>query len=441
MASKTSRYEEMLKGSKVLTKMHLPEQGKDSPLHSFHQISKQKTSWYISSWESMTAQNAPTNPNLVNYRSKIYPYHGLHRSILTTVTPRIKAKEGYTVKFCDDLFINMVKEFRLVFNETEIQFGNTPQIKFDLKRSSDWENYKEEIGNKYELTSWSETLESSNLSLFLPWTYSRDKSDYFPLQLCGNSDTLSHIIEFNLDLENLLLIQNSNGEIVEFSEDLITVDGNLNKIPIPELEGLYTTLTSSECKNSHCIRDGLSPDFFSYSSYYCEDENSTVLGKKIQIKFDSKKTQPVYEVLWGAQNTTLSEKTKDLCFKYQVDEHDLTPIKMTKLENSVGIVLNNKSSYKTEKGYDLVKGKPSFTGMNRWENNVLLNEDKRKFPPSICFNGGNIVVTLDDYKSEDKFLVFAILKFVTRFKFTSYPKTQEERLKFGATIEGEEIFG
>ena len=46
----------------------------------------------MSSWESMVDQNVPTNPELVTYKSKIYPFHSLHRSMLSTMTPEIKAK-------------------------------------------------------------------------------------------------------------------------------------------------------------------------------------------------------------------------------------------------------------------------------------------------------------------------------------------------------------
>ncbi len=42
------------------------------------------------------------------------------------------------------------------------------------------------------------------------------KNDAFPLSLCGHNDRLEHIIEFKLALRDLILIRNSDGEVVEF---------------------------------------------------------------------------------------------------------------------------------------------------------------------------------------------------------------------------------
>ena len=86
----------------------------------------------------MDAHNVPTNTELVTYKSKIYPYHGLHKSLLTTVTPEIKTKNGYKIRFCDDLFISMINEFRLLINDTEIQYGNDKSLLYHLKTSDYW---------------------------------------------------------------------------------------------------------------------------------------------------------------------------------------------------------------------------------------------------------------------------------------------------------------
>ena len=105
MATKLLKYENLLEQSVIQKDMHLPTgNGGDTTdsknvLYSVHQRGKQKTLWYKSSWESMVDQNVPTNPEHVTYRSKMYPFHSLHRSMLSTLTPENKAKEGYEIRF------------------------------------------------------------------------------------------------------------------------------------------------------------------------------------------------------------------------------------------------------------------------------------------------------------------------------------------------------
>tara|TARA_R110000822_G_scaffold47991_5_gene126876 strand:+ start:448 stop:1743 length:1296 start_codon:yes stop_codon:yes gene_type:complete len=425
--------------------MHLPTgnpgdlNDKNNVLYSVHQRGKQKTLWYKSSWESMTDQNVPTNPEHVTYRSKIFPYHSLHRSMMSTITPEIKAKEGYEIRFCDDLFINLIREYRLYFNDVELQFGNDKLLNFELKLRKDWETISQEVGNRESLTSWTDHLRKEFISLYIPWCYASDKSDAFPLNLCGHNDRLEHIIEFKLKLSELLLIRNSDGETVEFDESLIEVSGNMDSIPIPEMEGLYTTLTTKECDYVSCRKDETNgqKEYFTRSVYYIEDENETVLGKKVNLKVDSKFTLPVDTVYWGAQNLTDSETEKSIVLHYTHDTFDHSPVKSTRIESSIGVVLDNKSSYKTERGYSLSQftNTPSTPGFNLWKNSVLMKDDPRKFVPGVNLSSGSVTVTLDDKnKTSNKYLVFSLLSHTKKFVFTSYPKTQEERLHASATI-------
>lgn len=451
MSNKISKYEGLLNGSEFQREMHTPT-GKvgdvndpKNVLYSVHQRGKQKTLWYMSSWESMVDQNVPTNPELVTYKSKIYPYHSLHRSMISTMTPEIKAAEGYEIRFCDDLFINMVREFRLMFNDVDLQFGNDRFLSFNLKLREDWETISREIGNRESLTSWTDSLNREFISMYIPWCYAKDKNDAFPLSLCGHNDRLEHVIDFNLKLSELILIRNSETEeMVDFDLKYIQVQGNTETVPIPEMEGLYTTLTSQECEHVNCTQDENNghKEYFTESIYYVEDENETVLGKKVNLKIDSKNNFPVNTIYWGAINVTESEKDKSLVF-HQRDETDnlISPVKLSKLETSIGVILDNKSSYKTERGYSISQFRrtPCSPGFNLWKNSVLVEDDPRKFSPGLSFGSGSISVTLADKNStSNKYLVFGILVHQRKFLFTSYPKTQEERLHVSATIQAYE---
>ena len=88
-------------------------------------------------------------------------------------------------------------------------------------------------------------------------------------------------------------------------------------------------------------------EYFAESSYYVEDENEVVLGKKVQLKVDSKKKSPVHSIYWAAINQTQSAKTKSLCF--YAENMSESPIKCTKIEkacrqNSVLHKWNNQKS-------------------------------------------------------------------------------------------------
>lgn len=453
MSNKMNKYEELVQKSKTHQYMHSPGGKPDdlndskNNLHSVHQRGKQRTTWYYSSWKTMRNYSTPTNPELVTYEAETYPYTHLHRSLLTTVTPSIKASDGYEIRFCDDLFMMMVKEFKLQINEVELQCGNRKSLFCQLKTNKQWKKYSTEVGNKESLTSWSNEIYEEAISVYLPWFYARDKSDSFPLKYCGREDKLHHIIEYNLDLSNLLLIRKADsGELVEFDMKLLTVSGNREKIDIPEMEGLYASLTSKENVDYHEFsdenKDG-EKELYTESVYYIEDENKVELGKKASLKIPGSYEQPITQIYWGTINSLLTEKSKTLKFDIEVNGRKTSPVKVSKLEDSLGVIVDNKSSYKTERGYLLPYDKNYYpdSGVSCYSNNVLINEDGRKLPNELLLNEGKLTITMKDrniLRGNNKFLAFAVLVYVNKFKFKSYPKNEEERLKIGCVVELEE---
>jgi len=416
--SKIKDYEQKLKDNVTLTEMHLPE-GKN--IWTCHQIRKQKTSFYLTSYDTMNSQPISVDSDLIKYRSKICPYHGLHRSFLTTKTPDIKVKDefkdNYTIRFCSDLFINMIKEARLDFNGTELQFMNTVSLKLNKDPSPQ------------TLNNPTSHLIPTSIFYYPPWSYSRGKSMYFPLQVCGDLDNLDHNINYNLDLSNLIIME-KDGEIISYDKSKLEIVGNVDKISVPRMIGIYTTLTRAECSHNICLGSDDAPaDYFVKNIYYIEKEED--LGKKIDIRFDSKKTDPVSQIDWGVINMTQTNINKDITFTYS---DNLTPVKTSTLVSSVDTIFRNLDSFITEVALRPMC-KMRQPGINTWKNSVIIQEDDRKFSPSLTFDGGELVFSLNYENSEDKFVGFCIMHRMTRFRFTSYPKTEEERKKSGSTIE------
>jgi hypothetical protein len=433
--AKIGEYEKKLSSHPVLKQMHLPE---GDNIWTSHQIRKQKTSFHLKSLHTMNSQPTAVDSDLIRYRSKICPFHGLHRSFLVTKTPDIKVKqefqEEYKIRFCQDLMINMINEARLEFNTAELHFFNRMVLNRWKKQGNLSDNDHREIGNQPHLTTSSNHLRSTSLSFFPPWTYAQGKSMYFPLQLCGDRDNLDHNIDFILDLSQLLIME-KNGDWIPVEMDKLEIVGNVVKIPVPQLVGEYTTLTKNECSHHVCIGSGDVPaDYFVKNVYYQEDDDKVGLGEKITIRFDSKKTDPISRVDWGVINVTRTDRSRGYIFNYG---ENLSPIKKSSLTSSVDTVFRNLDSHITEVVLNSQSKEPCLSGWNTWRNSILLNEDDRKFSPSMTFDGGDLCFTLCEGESEntDKFVGFCIMERMTCFRFTSYPKTEKERKEMGATIE------
>ena len=413
--------------------MHLPE---GDNVWTSHQIKKQKTSFHLKSLHTMDSQPIAVDSDLIRYRSKICPFHGLHRSVLVTKTPDIKVKEKfqeeYKIRFRHDLLLNMINEGRLEFNNTELHSFNRMVLIKWKKQGKLSNGAYDQLGNHPHLTTLSNHLRPVPLSFYPPWTYSQGKSMYFPLQLCGDRDNLDHILDFELELSHLLIME-KNGDNIPVEMDKLEIIGNVDKMPVPQMMGEYTTLTKNECSHNVCIGSGDDPAYYFVKNiYYIEDDDEVSLGKKVTIRFDSKKTDPVSRIDWGAINVTQTEKSKNYVFTSGAEE---SPIKKSSLESSVDTVFRNLDSHLTEVVLNSETEEPELPGWNSWNNSILLKEDDRKFSPSMTFDGGELSFTLREGHGDDKFTGFCIMERVTCFQFTSYPKTEEERKKMGATIE------
>lgn len=431
-----AKYRKELSKSITHKFMHSPEEH-NKEIYSIHRREKHKTVWYKGGeWHEMVSSNSRTNPEVVSYRCPTFPYHSLHKSVMITKTPKIKVMEGFKIRFCDNLLINMVKHFRLYHNEIELQYGNTLSLMIDLKNNSDWKKYISfHNGNMDKLTTPRDILEATELSMPLPYYYSKSPSDAFPLIYCGQKDDLVHQIEYNLDFSSLLIITNDKGDIVEYNPDLLEIEANMEMMPIPEIEAKLSYLEESDAQliqKFNVDNIGEDKEFYTHSLFYYEDGNPVSLNNKVVLNFRQEHKYPVQSIFWGARNTTLSENNKSLIIDTYKREEKVSPIKFTeRLNTSTTSPLINKSSYKTEFAYHEEKG---IVGLNRWYNNINPNEDHKNFIPGINMAGGSLSVKLNDKFNNDKFVVYAILNYTKRFRFTSYPKTYQERKDLRSTI-------
>lgn len=434
------KYEEHFSDSATFEYLHKPtdKNKKRNVMHNVHFREKNKTVWYKTKWENLEPRATANDPEKVEYSSKLYPYHSLLSVVIITRTPHIKAKPGYLIRFCDDLLINSVKEFSIRLNDVDFldRPYNQQYLATYLKEHENWNIYSHELGNKDSLINFSEELFSEDVSMLLPYFFMKDKSDAFPVQYLGVQDKLSLHVEYDLQLsERLLICDAETGELVPFSEDYLEVEANMKLIPVPDMDGRYTALLPSDVDVYASKLDDTEEgkEMFVEGIYYFEDENALQLGKKVQLKFDQRSIQPVHTIWYGAMNKTYEEKYKSLNFS---TSDQSSPVKrVDSLISAVGTEIDKSHHYREERAHHLMNGCPSKCNISKWHNSIDGREKGKKLTPGIKYNGGSLQLQLKEKNSEDKFVIFAILIYVKRIRFKSYPTTQAERLVKGCTIE------
>lgn len=369
---------------------NLPEihTSKGENIWTFHKTKKHKTVYYTTICEEMeiTREEKP----VYVYKAKTFPYHGLHKSFLTIQTPKIQVKEKYlnryTIRFCPDLFINMIKKFKLIYNNVELQSGNFISL-FIYKNKQMKDIQIEHLGN--DLSKPCSVLNPTDISLYLPWSYNLDKSDFFPLIYCGEKDSLEHKIDFSFDLAKLLIIE-ENDQMVPFDPDIIEIK---TEFSVPKMLGVYTELEKDQYEDPEFIT--LGPiDYYVRNIVYQEGDKN--------IKFDCK--SPVFRLDWGCKDQNQE-------------------IISTSLSSKSGFIFKDLPSYLSRVAIGLGKNIKPIKGIASWENNILESSDTRKFPPCFKLDGGKI--SHQASQGTDQF--FCILNTIDKFRFISYPRNNNER--------------
>jgi hypothetical protein len=114
-------------------------------------------------------------------------------------------------------------------------------------------NYDVMIGNTPDLTEWSHILEPTHLSLPLPFPFTLEEDNAFPLYKLGDGETIHMSCHFRPQLAYLLRMQvlNTSGKDGEGWEDIqpdldyLVVEGN-SIIPMPTLSCRYLKFTTDE---------------------------------------------------------------------------------------------------------------------------------------------------------------------------------------------------
>jgi hypothetical protein len=283
---------------------------------------------------------------VITYRAKTYPYHGLSYSYLTQRLPAIIFKEEFEGRWCRRPGINIIEEAELFFNNTSIQtFDNkflNDYVQFFMYYDSERER-NQRLGDISYLQAWSNKLPTHTTTFDIPWFYSTDESNFFPLFRCTVMDKLEHRLVLKRNFSELLSVrEKATKKLVPFNSSQVTIKGYdmvpgapCPQLPTPEMYGYYFFLTDSELEYNHCSNTVTTYPVDSVVTLTAEKLAS--VGDTVTIDF---RLQPyaTHTLLWSAENerAILEQSYSNYTTDAEDPESGYSPIKMANLTNKYG---------------------------------------------------------------------------------------------------------
>lgn len=437
MENTFKKYQEEVQKNPILTELHFPENEKQ-PVYSSRVYKKTRNFFSFTTKEKLEASSDPTDKKRIIYDTNIADFDTLNHTTLKTLTPHIVFKDGFVGCFCKDLFIQLIENYELKFNKISMESGNKQILKTDLYTKKEWNEIKEELGNNKYLLTPNKEIKAKNISLRFPWSYSRSKSDYFPLYVCGATDKLNHIFIYNLSLINHLVVYKitEDGKELYKPKSLDEVCHVYSDFSCPVLKGEYSKLTDQEYNNyiSQDLKNGRK--FFVIDNFYTEEDKYIRVKNKTDkcissLKVDSRRNYPTNRIIWGAINKNVSDINKTLSF-YSIDE-DNSPVEVTSIRTKIGNLIEDEESYDTEKCNFL---ESSFNihdvsrGVNMWVSEEINTKEGKFFSSLYNMKEGSVNIKMKFHSEDDnEYMPFCIVKYVKKFTFSEIPKNRDERTK------------
>jgi hypothetical protein len=466
MSDPKKLFEETRKGlSSYQRALHYPTGPKgdadhvDNQVHAVFYSTFRKTTWYFHHPAKLDCIISGSEQNSVTFRARSTPHHGLLYTSLIAQLPSITAKDGYEVRWCPNVGINIFETASMSFNDDQIQ--NLDHIYCDNYvqtriPATDLGTVNIGLGNIPTLQDWSSRLPSHSTSFIIPWFYTIDPTAFFPLYMCGAMDRVEHNLTLRRKISQLLMVRKITGSdqepiMVPFSSEYVTVGNGPQvmepEIPIPEMFGEYLYLTEME---SNYYRCQLPRDSINIDSVHCLDsENPSTLNTTVVVSIPEMR-YPVHTIHWVAENTTA------LSYNYRSNYTTMingsqghSPIEWTTLETSKGAIFRNLASLHTERIHPSIhfRAAPHLPGYNAWTFGMRAHELGPK--PAINMSLGKISVRLKSpsssidgmdidsnrVSSPETFVVKVRLVYTHKLKFKSYPSNDEERSSRNAVVE------
>lgn len=206
--------------------------------------------------------------------------------------PQIKVKDSFKekvqIRWCDNIGLNIVERASLSNGTSVIQAMDYVWINMYYQFFLDKKKYDYIIGNRPELTQWTDKLPEARIIVPQCWDYCRSISRALPIGLV--KETISHIYRMRDRITSLLRLRVKLDE--EWNETTLDncsfkefpLEGlNYNStLPYPEL---YATYANSNA-NEWSWRSEVEQTIYTYDTISIPGELRCEEGKKISVPLD-----------------------------------------------------------------------------------------------------------------------------------------------------------
>ena len=423
-------------------------------LHTIFFKEYRRSTWYFQYPELISSSYIGD----INNGSHLYSYkiktnsHMFYNSDICQKLPSIQCQAGFKAKWTKNPGSNIVESAELTFNDVRIQgfdyiFIDTYK-EFMLTHNQKID-YNINVGNIEMFEEFSDKIPQYDTSFKPPWFY-QDITKAFPLYYCSMLDRVEHKIVLRRNINDLLIVVDSEGNKVEADStsllkindmDLIAENSTL---PLPQMWGTYIYLSDIECdfnKNVCEKNDSLHKmnNIYHFTDIIkLENENPIQLNNNISIKIQNTEF-PITNISWVAQNqNALSEKYySNYTTCSENSKEGWSPICHSTLNYGKSLIFKEMPYHRTQRVYPSTHcmSIPAENGFNNWC--VGLSNSNENHIPGIIIKDGYINIKLLDTnpmlkfksgeKCEDYFKVYVLLYCSKRLIFDNF--TIDDRVR------------
>lgn len=443
------RLKENVEKSSYQKDLHFSED--DTAIRTHFLNIKRKETWSYRSNIKLDCQGDISNPEVISYKVRSIPFHGLVYTALVQNLPHITAKEGYEICWCPNIGSNIVRECVFKVNDVEWQRLNSEYFDDYHGKICTDPDLDEDLGNVSVLQDWGSEVPAYTTTFWIPWFYSLHTSKMFPLYFCGKEDNILHELHLRRNISQLLMIRNAETqEIVPFDESYIRVSHssggsgvtNPLQLAVPEMRGEYVFMSDMECEHNRCEESQakFATQVFDIDNVKVfESDNIHTMNTTVNIKIKDVPF-PVHTIHWKAINLDAKKNNYLSNYTTNAENHSCggNPIKWVTLSTPNGIIFKNQEFYIGEK---LVtkknfKKRPKVAGYGGWTN--AANAADPLYPkPGIKLDESELTFRLEntDFPNTNTYKVNVQLVYTYRITIKDYPRNETERNQKGIDFE------
>lgn len=396
--------------------------------------------------------------------------HGLAAFSLSQMLPQVRAKPGYRVRWCDNVASHVVKFGAFFHNKTEVNYFDditTDSMLDRLKGRDGYASVSQDLGNIPELTTFSDFLPQHPCLFMPPFPFNDDDpSSMFPLHMCSYNDAVTATFSFLRDPQSLLIIaeilRGEDGEeelrVITASPgkryaDFVENGDPITRFSIPNACATYVFMSQDECASNWCVNPNGDPSkghkpvsFFVNQAIRYHTPNS--VAEKNSANITGINTRyPVVRIDWMAQLVGSSERhiLSNYTTNPSTDYHNsLTPIASTTISTGKAIIVDDLSGDITTRHNSrfYTRNAPRVPGIHMRSVGIRTGDSTVK--PGFYFDKGFLSAKLEerDYavlngvrrKYHEEYIVEARVHVRMEFLFTTFPKSEEERVTLEKSI-------